>query len=506
MGIVAYQIKQTGNKVKVENSREDKVTSSDLDAVMSCLLEPYDQCMKVVWDLDAAIAPVLKLFGEKACHKLLKEKRATCYPYKLFYVPDKVFWAEHIPTKTQSSFYQLLQFAPDKIEPQTIGELAGLGIELVEALKSMGMNPKKLSSPIAVYEESIMKHLNLPTIKDIPKEAAQAAYEASGKLWIEAYQIGHWDKSYDYDLKNSFPSEMMQLVDFRHCKWIESKEYREDAIYGYARCKVSMEAEVHPIVYVDREGNSSCPRGKWQRTLTKKQMAHLDKYRTGHYEITAGYWAIPKYKSSSTPLEVPIRRVLQYRAREPLRALLAKRICTGIYGKTGEVRANEAGEYLNPVWFAETSTNVALKVAEFIYEHKLEDNVIHCSVDGVLVDRPVEQISPEWKLDSDGESIVISDGLVYNTDKHPQGFTLESIKKLIKQHPRQGYYSQDFEQVVTLGHGANLGFSKVGSTAMFRSTIDFGNLNPDREFSKLPKNGEQLMNNQYRSKAKVINE
>ncbi len=506
MAIVAYQIKLIKDKVSVINSKGDKVLSNDLDAVMSCLLEPYDSAIKVVWDLDASIAPVLKLFGEKTCYKLLKYKEASSYPYRLFYVADKVFWAKHLPTKTHSSFYQLNQFMPDKIEPANVGELEALGWELMEALKSMGMKPTKLSSPIAVYEESIMRHLSLPTVKDIPKEAAQAAYEASGKLWIEAYQIGHWDKSYDYDLRNSFPSEMMQLVDFRHCNWIESKEYREDAIYGYARCKVSMEAEVHPIVYVDREGNSSCPRGKWERVLTKKQMEHLDKYYTGKYEITAGYWAIPKYKSSSTPLEIPIRRVLQYRAREPLRALLAKRICTGIYGKTGEVRANEAGEYLNPVWFAETSTNVALKVAEFIYEHKLEDNVIHCSVDGVLVDKPVEQISPEWKLDSDSESIVISDGLVYNTDKHPQGFTLESIKKLIKQHPRQSYYQQDFEQVVTLGHSANVGFDKLGQMAKFRSTIDFSRLEPDREYSKLPKNGEQLMNNAYKSKAKVVNE
>jgi len=39
-----------------------------------------------------------------------------------------------------------------------------------------------------------------------------------------------------------------------------------------------------------------------------------------------------------------------------------------------------------------------LKVGEFIYEHQLQDNVISVNVDGVRVNREVENISNEWRL------------------------------------------------------------------------------------------------------------
>jgi len=73
---------------------------------------------------------------------------------------------------------------------------------------------------------------------------------------------------------------------------------------------------------------------------------------------------------------------------------------TGIYGKFGEERANEFGPYFNPCWFAEISTQVRLQVAEELYSHGIGpgDNegyksLIHISVDGFLLDCPIEEIS-----------------------------------------------------------------------------------------------------------------
>ncbi|GAH26694.1 unnamed protein product, partial [marine sediment metagenome] len=40
-------------------------------------------------------------------------------------------------------------------------------------------------------------------------------------------------------------------------------------------------------------------------------------------------------------------------------------------------------------WFAEISTQVRLQVAQFIYEHKLQESLIHIGVDGVLLSKPV---------------------------------------------------------------------------------------------------------------------
>lgn len=90
------------------------------------------------------------------------------------------------------------------------------------------------------------------------------------------------------------------------------------------------------------------------------------------------------------PLEIPMNRLLAFKEdKDKLVRLLAKRMSVGIYGKFGEEHKEEFGKHFNPVYFAEISTQVRLQVAEFIYEHKLQDNLIHVSVDGVLVDREV---------------------------------------------------------------------------------------------------------------------
>jgi len=100
------------------------------------------------------------------------------------------------------------------------------------------------------------------------------------------------------------------------------------------------------------------------------------------------------------PLAEPMDKLLAYKERTGLQSALAKRMSTGIYGKFGEERATEFGPYFNPCWFAEISTQVRLQVAEELYSHSIgpEDNkgykhLLHISVDGFLLDCPIEEIN-----------------------------------------------------------------------------------------------------------------
>lgn len=110
---------------------------------------------------------------------------------------------------------------------------------------------------------------------------------------------------------------------------------------------------------------------------------------------------MPKYTKDTLPkpLAEPMSKLLAYKERTGLQSALAKRMSTGVYGKMGEERQDEFGPYFNPCYFAEISTQVRLQVAEFLYEHGIgpRDNegykhLIHISVDGVLLDCPVEEI------------------------------------------------------------------------------------------------------------------
>jgi len=104
-------------------------------------------------------------------------------------------------------------------------------------------------------------------------------------------------------------------------------------------------------------------------------------------------------KEPPKPLKESLDKLLTYKQRTGLQSALAKRMSVGLYGKFGEERKEEFGPYFNPVYFAEISTQVRLQVAEELYSHSIgpEDNegyqhLLHISIDGFLLDCPIEEI------------------------------------------------------------------------------------------------------------------
>lgn len=343
--------------------------------------------LNILWNLDADIAPLLQQLGAEACMRLHENKICDFNGFRLYYQPTYVFGINY------AKFYGIDRFFPDEAEPETLEKLYNKGLELIAALRVMGIVPLKLSSPIAIWEEAVMKHLDLPTALDMPEEAAELAWQCSGKIWTEAYQVGYFEKTYDYDIIASYPSVMKDLIDTRNCDWVQSDKYQPQAIYGYCKCKVMIypDVQVSPIIYEDSQGNLSTPTGVWETCLTKSELDFMDKWDIGVYEIQDGWWAMPRDNKRSKPLEVVINRLLAYRENEnKLVSWLAKQMAVGVHGKFGEDWGDKFGPHFNPCWFAEISTQIRLKVAEFIYEHELEDNLIHVATDGVLVDREVE--------------------------------------------------------------------------------------------------------------------
>ena len=147
----------------------------------------------VAWELDATVAPLLKSLGQEKCVKLYQTHKCFLRPWSIFYIPSKVFSVSLVTSgRHTANLYDLEQYYPDREPPESVEEIEQLGRELIEALAIMGIQPTKLTSPVAMWEQSVMNHLNLPTRWDIPSKAAEFAYRCSGKLWIECYQIGYW--------------------------------------------------------------------------------------------------------------------------------------------------------------------------------------------------------------------------------------------------------------------------------------------------------------------------
>ena len=113
----------------------------------------------------------------------------------------------------------------------------------------------------------------------------------------------------------------------------------------------------------------------------------------------------------------------------------------------------------------------------------------------------IQNNTGKWKLAYIGPALVISSGLVYTGMTKPKGLLLDDILEMIKEHPRVGHYEKRLKRRLSLADAlAREELEDLGKEVEMVSSIDFYKLSADRDFAKLPKTGEQLLNNKYKSK------
>ena len=490
------------------------------EAAIEYLADAPDEELSVCWNLDQTIAPLLKALGKQNCETLYKTGRCFHRPYSIFYIEKKVFGVHRVGAKRKLSLYGIDQFYPENDEPSTVEELQVLAQDVVTALGKMGLEATRLSSAIALYDEQQMRHFSLPTGQDMPREAAFLAWQCGGKLWIENFVMGYWEKAYDYDIVSAFPSVARELVDIRYLDWVHTEMYQSDAVYGYAKCEVQIHewVKVHPIIHRHANGELSCPWGWFEEYLTKGEIDFIRKEKLGDVEILDAWWGKPKEdKRLPRPLAMPLDRMFAHKeSNDPLGKRIAKSILVGnYYGRFGEERKKAFGPHWNPCYFAEISTQTRLRVADFLYAHFIGPgdgdgyrHLLHVSVDGVLLDTPVIPADMRgirvglgsWKLDSVSPALVISSGLLYLGGKHPKGLWLEDVLTMINLNPGHPYYERGTPRMVTLGEAlTNKKFEELGMVKDFYSTIDLLSLEQERVFDKVPRTGGELLKNTYRS-------
>jgi len=501
MKVIAYTTELDSSRLVITESPDAKCSTSNPDTMLTFFLEPYENSIKVCWDLNATVARLLRFIGKLNCTKLYQNKKCYIPPYELFYIPDKVFSIRHIPTKVTCYLYGLDQYFPDDIPPSNAQEIQWLGEYLLAELSKMGLEPTKLTSPVAIYEQCIMQNFRVPTVQDMPRKAAEYALRCSGKLWIEAYQLGCWDSCFDYDIVNSFPNVAKDMLDFRYGRWQQyNGYYLGNSEYQYCKCKVFIRAEVSPIIHVINS-DSCTPVGSWETYLTQQEISFIEYYNIGTVEVLSSWSWIPEKEVK--PIEKPLEKLLSYRQKSKLQNLLAKRIAVGLYGKFGEERTHELGPYFNPCWFAEISTRVRLQVAKFIYDNHLQDSLLHVSVDGLLADKLVD-IPIGWQAE-ELQALIFSSGLVYTHDKKPQGLNLSDVLAMIEDNPRQGHYQRQIQRTACLGDVIERGtWAELGLEVPMYTSLDFYKVQHDRDFPIHPQNGQQLLNKHFKSKARKV--
>jgi hypothetical protein len=503
--------------VSIIESSGDRIESCNLKELLSFISADIPgNPIRVTWNLDEFVSPILRLLGKEACLSIKNNKRISLsrnfgIPVSIFYIPSKVFSISE--NKYHVNFYGIDQYFPDWDYPGNIDQVAGFGNMVLDALKKMHFETKKLTSPVAIFEDAVLKHCQIPTIAEVSEknwEIFDYALKCTGRLWISAYQLGHWEEEecFDYDLRSAFPSVHSQLysTDEKFCKYEKSDHWIESAHMGFCKGKITVDHPVAPIFFQSEEGLIN-PTGTWEGYLSTDEIRFMNKYKLGNFKMSDG-WFIT-VTSPIQPMLNITKRLYTYRGNDPVVDLLCKRMLAGTYGKSLELYEDgKLGKYYNPIWGALIPIRTNLKVASFIYSKNLENNVISIAVDGVLTDKFVGEPKSEgmgtWKLSGIGPAYVISSGLVFHGNKKPKGINYSKLKDLIKIAPGKSYYEETMKRPMTMNEALLQGSSDIGKTKIYRSSIDLSTVKHDRFFNNLPKTGKELTSQKYKSKPMEI--
>lgn len=512
MRICGYHISQT----LIVNSDTEATTISPY---LEFLLQPKEDTIRVLYHIGYNVANLLKLIGitEQEGKVLLQTTKLHIPPYTLQYIPNKFFSIKKVGGgfTYYSDISQYVKFHNiDLITKEPI-ELANrardIGQQIYNPLKELGIEPTSLTSPIRAYEKAVLDKMDLPTVDDIPEETGLYAYECCKNNWVEAFKVGSWDKVWDYDLNNAYPSQIQYLPDTRLGTWEKTKEF--NPILGYWKCEVNIKSWFSPIIFIAKQngnnGNSYTPTGVFETYLTSAEVEFINKYKIGSVDIINGW--IWKPKRIVYPLNQQIKWLFNQKENtdNPIKIDCIKRIGSGIYGKFLEQHPekNEFGPRFNPVWAAEVETNTRLKVAEFVINNVGIDNLIHIAVDGLVCSKPAMGIVNskrlgEWRLNNIAPCIGIGSGtMAIVGDKDNGDFTLEYswLKEQMENNKDAGSYQLEKKSPVTLAVAVNeKKWGKIGELKDTTKTVSVG-IESKRMYRDRPRNGGELLGKVYDS-------
>ncbi len=490
--IVALETRKVENgKVKVTDSKGSETVSRDPAVLLSALVAPHDGALKVCWDMQTFLAPLVKLLPADVVKKLNNGEPVWFGEFKLFYGVGKgavfgVTWRINEQVKGniwnveeyEANVYDVHIYFSNESEPDVRG-LREKGDYLLKTLQNMGMSPTKLTSPAAIYEESILRKLPIPTVYDMPEEALEMVEWCANYVreWRSCYKIGYFEHAFDYDLSGAYPSALAGLPNLNYARYIYASGLMpegDDIYWGIMKGKLNITAEVTPLVRDDGSGY----KGEYEDYVTTDEVRCIQRWRLGTFKPMAGWFVIIPRQMKI--FDYAMRRLYALRNGDDLQNRLAKNMAASTWGRFIERRGDKFGNYYMPPYAAMTTSRIRCAVCDFIYGNRLQDDsLLSVTVDGCLTTKHLPNVSTErkfgeWRANPESPALVLSSAFQWTGDKRPAGVNLSQMLSEIQRHPMSRAW-----------HGVALRF-----------------LEHDRQFPDgLPKNGHDIMDRVYQSKA-----
>ncbi len=526
MQALAYEvISPPGSPVVVVRDAAGAIVGSDDPAVLLEFLR-YNRSgvLRVFWDLDESIAPILRLLPQSVLERLSRfDEDLTFEGNQLYYLPERMFRVG------RARFYGMQMFWPtDTPAPRTLDDLQDMADELVSTLERCGMAPSKLTSPIAVWEASPMGqqfYASLPKAYDLPENVwgiLEYAFKCDRREWITAYQVGHWraGEIFDYDLSSAYPSVAQHLADLRQCViWkAESFGSREaNALYGFMRGRLWLDpgsawAHTSPIV-TDLERMPGNPVGEIpDYYLTLDELRCIRSCGLGDFEMTDGWFVDAVSRSPNRPFYDLMNRLYEMRQISPTAASLMKGVANQLVGKLIETKVSgEYGPIRNDVYHALILAQTRVKVALFLRLNEIQaQELVAVQTDGCRLTRYIPcpgNGMGSWRNNGSLPTIVASPYKVYSGDKRPGRLTYADVVSMISDSPADSYYCRHVMHRLTLRQAIDRGdIRQTGAVVEVPAFIDLYSIprEQNRVFPKLPTSGRELLRSHFPSDPVVL--
>lgn len=380
-------------------SLPDAFAVGDLDGICSWLVK--GQYLNVTWDIMAFLKPLFQFIPASLCQQLTDGKAVNLGPIRIWAGITRhgrvlgITYHENtqgnVYQKKEIEIYELKQYF-DKA-PANPEETKVMAEKLVKTLESMGLPANKLTSAATIYKEYFLDHLPVSTIGNMGEEFLEAHELALNNYheWQADFKSMPHDNLFSYDITAAYPAALAELPNLKYCAIEHLTELPPPGMfYGIMEGTIHNKTLVSPLINPDT-GRPSV--GFWKGTLNTWEYDCLTQWGIADFEIKDGWFIrLDKYVK---PFDYSMRRLYAYRnGAGELQNNLAKAMAVSVWGRFLEERPKEYGEYFNPIYADMVTSLVRIKVADFIYKNKLQDDVVSITVDGVKSLKKVD-VSPE---------------------------------------------------------------------------------------------------------------
>lgn len=474
MNILSFTAQKNGGDIVFQCSDGTSLSTRDYNEAIEYLIKPCD--ISTTWSVDTFKELFCELIPASSL-KELDEKGKIFLPMpcrqKIYYQAGRIFsinWGYG----REINLYSVSYYKDDELTD--VNDIYKFTLEVLDAYNQLGLQPTKLTSPVAAFGDKLNK-IDFPRACDLPDKALpmiDACSNVAWEEWRELYKIGHWDKGKvtDFDLTAAYPWLMSKLPDIRKAWFIETDTMPERYSWGEMIGELDITKDVTPFYKL----------GKREASITTEHLWLINKYELGTFEMKHGwFFNLPRFYN------YPFKEIMEslYAIRKNDNRIvsnIAKSISVGIGGKLAQrYQDGRLGDNYNSIYSRIITSRCQIKVCDFIWRHGMSKDVISVLVDGCLVEGK-QDIQLEntgmgsWKADNSNPFLVLSLLYQWGGNKKPNGQTYDEIVRDIKDNERSSVFSN----------------------------IDMNLMEYDRVFESLPRNGNDLLNNRYSSTPMMV--